>query len=148
MGETKRGWEECAGECFRRENRTKPKIERIRDLERGKYEVGINEDLKKISEQERLTKLTTKETEIETWQNHDYAGLDIDGELRELANRKAHGSDGIPGEEYNGRRKMGHQAGNQDYERHQKWAKIPSEWANGAIVYIRKQRRTRRMWKL
>ena len=41
-----------------------------------------------------------EEPHIETWPNQDYEGQDIDIELRKLANRKAHGTDGIPGEAY------------------------------------------------
>ena len=41
-----------------------------------------------------------EEPEIETWRNQVYEEQDIDRELRNLANRKAHGNGGIPGESY------------------------------------------------
>ena len=41
-----------------------------------------------------------EEPDIETWLNQDYKEQDIDKSLRNLANRKEHGNDGIPGEAY------------------------------------------------
>ena len=65
----------------------------------------INKDLQPIRQQAVLTKITQEEPDTETWRNQEYDAPDIDRELRNLANRKAHGSDGIPGEAYEATRK-------------------------------------------
>ena len=47
-----------------------------------------------------LTKIITDEPETGTWLNPKYAEQEIGRELRNMENREAHGSDGIPGESY------------------------------------------------
>ena len=65
----------------------------------------IDEDLQLIRQQEVLSGIIQEGTEEETWINQEYDEQDIDRELRNLANRKAHGGDGIPGEAYEATRK-------------------------------------------
>ena len=60
----------------------------------------IDEDIRLIRQQAALTKIIQEEPDTETWLNREYDEQDIGRELRNLANRKAHGGDGIPGEAY------------------------------------------------
>ena len=47
-----------------------------------------------------MNKIIQEEPDTETWISQGYDEQDLERELRNLANRKAHGSDGIPGEAY------------------------------------------------
>ena len=77
----------------------RPRIERTRDLGRG-GEIQVPENLQIARQQATHTKIITEEPETDTWLNQEYADQDIGRELRNMANRKAHGRDDIPGEVY------------------------------------------------
>ena len=47
-----------------------------------------------------LTRIMSSKLEIETWMDQEYDEQDIGSEIRNLALKKAHGNDGIPGEAY------------------------------------------------
>ena len=53
-----------------------------------------DEDLQLARQQEAIAKTIQEEPETETWINQEYGEQDIDRELRNLENQKAHGSDG------------------------------------------------------
>ena len=74
----------------------------------GKGEIKISENIRTIREQSKLTRLVSEDPEIETWLNQEYTDHDIEDELRKLETRKAHGSDGIPGDAYKTARKWAH----------------------------------------
>ena len=79
----------------------KPKIEHLRDLECGNGEMQITPSLSKIRERAPNTETHKKKPPgVEALRNKDYTEQDSDGELRRLANGKAHGGDGVLGEEY------------------------------------------------
>ena len=63
----------------------------------GKDDIRTKEDIKLISKQARITRILQSETDIETWIGQEYKGQEIDIAHRNLAIRKAHGIDGIPG---------------------------------------------------
>ena len=65
----------------------------------------IKEDLPPTPQREELTKITQEEPETGTRINQEYAEQEIGRELRNLASRKANGSDGIPGEALKATRK-------------------------------------------
>ena len=62
----------------------------------GKEEMHMGEDIQSIRRQAGLAKISQEDPETETWPNQEYDEQDIGRELRNLANRKAHGIDGIP----------------------------------------------------
>ena len=133
-------WGAWAAECFsKKQDQLTPKIVHIQELEWGEEEMHINEDLQLIRQQAALTKIIQEAHDTETWLNQEYDELDIDRELRNLASRKAHGSDGIPGEAYKATRAWAIKpmakitnAIKQD--------KIPENWTQGTIVYIYKNK--------
>ena len=127
--------EEWAAECFRNgKNITKAKDRSYTCFRMG-GEAGLSGDLRQIREQARLTKLIWEEPEIETRTNQEYTDQDIDGELRHLANRKAHGADGLPGEAYKESMTWAARPTTR-ITNDLKMAKIPDAWTNGAILYI------------
>ena len=90
----------------RKADRITPKIVHIQVLEWKEEEVRIDEDLQLIRQKAALTKIIQEEHDTETWINQEYDEQDIDRELRNQANRKAHGSAGIPGEAYKATRTL------------------------------------------
>ena len=56
--------------------------------------------LREIRQQAGLTQIMKGGPGTETWLNQDYTEQDIHREIRNLASRKSHGNDGIPGEAY------------------------------------------------
>ena len=77
-----------------------------------------------------------EEPEIETWRNQVYEEQDIDRELRNLANRKAHGNDGIPGEAYRETRQWETKPITEITNLVKNGRPIPERWTEGTIVYI------------
>ena len=99
--ETMERWGEWTEECFsKKAGQLTPKIVHIQELEWGKEEMRIDGDLQLIRKQTVLTKIAQEEPDAETRLNQEYDEQDIGRELRSVANRKAHGSDGIPGKAY------------------------------------------------
>ena len=108
MKETMERWGEWTSERFRKnKNQLTPKIEHIHDIEWEKEEMRIKGDLQSIRRQAALAMIMQGEPETETCLNQEYAGQEIGRELRNLANRKARGSERIPGEAYEATRKSG-----------------------------------------
>ena len=60
----------------------------------------IDEDIQLIRQKAALSKIIHEEPDPETWPSQEYGEQDIGREPRNLSNRKAHGSVGIPGEAY------------------------------------------------
>ena len=60
----------------------------------------ISANLAEIRLSESPTKIIADEPVAETWANRSYTEQDFDIDTRVLSNRKAHGNDRIPGEEY------------------------------------------------
>ena len=60
--------------------------------------------------------------------------------IRNLANMKSHGNDGIQGEAYKSTRKWGSKPITRIMNRIQKGQAIPEDWAGGSIVYIYKNK--------
>ena len=61
-------WGECAVEFFNKKKKDlNPKIEQIHDHEWGQDETRVNENMKKIRQQEGITMLIKEEPEIEAW---------------------------------------------------------------------------------
>ena len=58
------------------------------------------QSLREIRHQANMPQITKEEPDTETWINQDYADQDIGREIMDLARRKLHGNDGIPGEAY------------------------------------------------
>ena len=101
MGETLERWEEWTKECFIKEQKSlTPNIEHIRGPEWGKPFTQTSANLQEIRKHSMLTQMMENRPEIETWLNQDYTEQNIDVVLRNLALRKSHGNDGVPGEEY------------------------------------------------
>ena len=101
MTETMKRWEDWAEECFsKKSDQLTPEILHIQELELGAEEMHIAEDIQLIRQHAALTMKIQEEPDTETWLNQEYDEQDIGRELRSLPNRKAHGSDGIPGEAY------------------------------------------------
>ena len=101
MTETMKRWEEWAAECCsEKPDRLTSKIVHIPEQECAVEEMQIDEALRLTRQQEALRKIIQEEPDAETWLNSEYDEQDIGREIRNLANRKAHGSDGIPGEAY------------------------------------------------
>ena len=100
----------------------------------------VMEYLQTIRQHASITKITQLEPETETWINQEYAEQDIDRRLRGLANRKAHGCDGIPGKEYNATRKWEIAPITRIVGAIKTGHTIPENWTNGTIVYIYKNR--------
>ena len=106
MTETMKRLGEWAAEFFRKkEDQLTPKIEHIQELGWGGEEMQIGEGIQLIRQQEALAKIIQEEPETETWRNQEYDEQDIGREIRNLSGRKAHGSDGIPGDAYKATRK-------------------------------------------
>ena len=95
-------WEEWAAECFsKKSDQITPKIVDIQEQEwEAEEEMHIGDDIQLIRQQSALAKIIQEEPDAETWLSREYDEQDIDRELRNLSNRKAHGSDGVPGEAY------------------------------------------------
>ena len=93
--------------------------------------------IREIRKQAELTRIMREEPDIETWLNQDYEEQDIDIELRNLEKRKAHGNDGITGEEYKEKDK-GSSTNNENNEHNKNRMPIPERWTEGEIVYIYK----------
>ena len=66
--------------------------------------MGIPGNHIEIRQRECLTKSIDEEPDTETWLNQDRTEQDIDVDIRNSANRKAHGNDGIHGVEYKANR--------------------------------------------
>ena len=116
-----------------RKNKQKPQIEHIRDLEWGD-EIQTAESLKKLRKQARLPRIITAEPDTGTWFNQEYTEKDIDVDLRNLANRKAHWGDGIPGAEYKETRKWAVRPITGIMNKIENGQQIPAHWASGTIV--------------
>ena len=106
----------------------------------GEGEIQAPENLQIATQQAMLTNIITEEPETETWPNQEYAEQAIGRELRNTAKRKEHGSDGIPGEEYEAERKwtIAHIA--RIMNKINELQSIHGNWANGAILYIYKNK--------
>ena len=78
----------------------KPRIEHIPEEEWGKWNNKSTREHTWGKTPSEHTRIAKEEPEIETWRYQDYEEQDIDRELRNRANRKAHGNDGIPGAAY------------------------------------------------
>ena len=101
MTETMKSWGEWTAEFFsKKPDQLTPKIVHIQELEWEEEEMHIDEDMQLIRQQAALTKIIQEEPDTETWRNQEYDEQDIGRELRNLENRKAHGSAGIKGEAY------------------------------------------------
>ena len=101
MTETMKRWGELTAECFsKKPGQLTPEIVHMPEQEWAEEEMQIDEDIRLIRQQEALTKIIQEEPDAEKWLDREYDEQDIGRELRNLANRKAHGSDGIPGEAY------------------------------------------------
>lgn len=101
MKEMLERWEEWTKECFSKEHKDlAPRIIHIAEQEWGKNFLTAPTDIKEIRGNADLTKIMNDKPEIESWLNQEYSEQDIETELRNLALKKAHGNDGIPGEAY------------------------------------------------
>ena len=58
------------------------------------------DSLTEIRQQEKLTNVIAEGPDTKPWLNQAYAEQDIGAEIRNLADRKARGNDGIPGGAY------------------------------------------------
>ena len=85
-------------------------------------------------------RIITEEPETETWRNQEYAERDIDGELRNLTNRKAHGSDGIPVEAYKATSKWTIAPIAEIMHQIKEGQAIPENWTIRPISYIYKNK--------
>ena len=86
-----------------------------------------------IRKQEGLTQIM-KEPEIETWLNQDYKEQYFGKELRNLASRKAHENDGIPGEAYKATRQWAITPITKITNLIKNGRPIPDRWTEGEIV--------------
>ena len=67
-------WGEWTSECFRKhKDQLIPKIEHIHDLEWGKEETQVEEDLRTTRQKAAIAKIIQEEPETETWLNQEYA---------------------------------------------------------------------------
>ena len=138
MGEAMEIWEEWTAECIsKKKGQLKPKISHIHDIEWGK-EIQVTEDLQTIRRQAEITKIIQEEPGTETWLNQEYAEQDINRELRNATNRKAHGRDGIPGEAYKETREWATKPITRITNAIKEGHAIPENWTNGTIAYIYK----------
>ena len=62
--------------------------------------MAISPNLQEIRQRASSAQIVKEEPGTETWMNQSDTEHDIDREIRKLSDRKAHGDDGIPGEEY------------------------------------------------
>ena len=98
LNETLKRSEEWAQECFvEGQARLKPQVGHSGNR-MGKEMATISPNIQEIRQRASLAQVIKEEPETGTWMNQAYTELDIDREIRNLANRKAHGGDGIPGE--------------------------------------------------
>ena len=97
-------------------------------------------NLQDIREKAELTQIMWKKPDIETWLNQDYKEQDIDIELRNLALKKAHGNDGIPGEAYKATRSWAVTPITKITNLIKNGKPIPEKWTEGEIVYIYKNK--------
>ena len=85
-------------------------------------------------------KIITEAPETETWISQEYTEQDIARALRNLAKRKAPVSDGIPCEEYREASKWPITPAARILGNIKGGRATPGNWANGAIVYIYKNK--------
>ena len=91
-------WEEWEEERLGKDKTIlQPKIGHIQGKEWGKQTMQIIDSPTEIRQQARITRITADEPDTETWLNQAYAEQDSGAGIRNLANRKLHGNDGIPG---------------------------------------------------
>ena len=93
-------------------------------------------NLYEIRKQAGITRIMKEGPEIETWLNQDYKEHDIDRELGNLTNRKAHGRDGIPGEAYKATRRWAVKHVTKITNLIKNGRPIPERWTEGTTVYI------------
>merc|ERR1712112_393396 len=87
-----------------------------------------------------MGKIIQEEQDTEIWRNQEYDEQDIGRELRNLSNRKAHGSDGIPGEAYKATRVWAIKPIEKSTNAIKTGQQIPENWTQGSIVYIYKNK--------
>ena len=97
-------------------------------------------NLYEIRKQAGLTQIMREEPESETWLNQDYKEQDIDRELGNLANRKAHGNGGVPGEAYKETRQWAITPVTKITNLIKNGRPIPDRWTEGTVVYIYKNK--------
>ena len=115
-----------------------PNIAHISDQELGKETMKISENVREIRQRDSLTHIIQEEPETETWINQAYTEQDVDREIRNLSDRKAHGNDGIPGDAHKETRQWEIKTITKIAHLVKEGHPIPKEWGNGAIVYIYK----------
>ena len=131
MQETMKRWGEWEDECFRKDKaRLKPKIEQIPDQEWDKVTMRVQESITEIRQRASITKIIDEEPEIETWLNLSYTEKDIDIEIRNIANREAHGNDGIPGAAYKSMRQWETKPITRITNQIHRGTEIPEDWEN------------------
>ena len=135
VDETLKRWGEWTNECFSKsQDSLKPRIEHISEEEWGKEVIKPPGNLYEIRRQAELTQIAKEEPGIETWINQDYEEQDINRELWNLANRKAHGNDGIPGEAYRETRQWETKPITEITNLVKNGRPIPERWTEGTIV--------------
>ena len=76
-----------------RQSSPETKIAHIHDHGWNIDTLRVPEILTDIRQHSSLTKIIAEDPEIDTWLNQAYTDQDIDVEIRNLANRKAHSND-------------------------------------------------------
>ena len=102
-----------------------------------------NENIDSIAEirqQGSLTDIISEEPDAEIWLNQAYAKQDIVAEIRNLPNRKAHGDDGLPGEDYNAARQWAIEPFTRIMNQIKDGQSELEDCENGSIVYIYKNK--------
>ena len=62
--------------------------------------VNVSPNLQEIRQKASMAQVIKEEPGTETWMNQAYTELDIGREIRNMASRKSHGNEGIPGAAY------------------------------------------------
>ena len=93
-----------------------------------------------IRQQGSLTKIIAEEPDTETWLIHEYTEQAIEIGIRNLANRKAHGNDRIPGEACKATRQWAIRPIAKIMNQIKKGRSIPEDWTIGTIEYIYKNK--------
>ena len=86
--------------------------------------------------QSNVAKIIAEEQDNATWINQEYAEQDVDIGTRNLANRKSHGDDGIPGEEYKATRKLEIGPITKIANQIKTGQSIHENWTSGKVAYI------------
>ena len=134
-------WGEWTKECFSKEQKElKPMIEHIAEQEWEQTFLKAPKNLQTIRGNAKLTKITKNKPEIEAWMNREYTEQDIETEIKNLALKKAHGNDGIPGEAYRATREWATKPITKIMNLIKNGNPIPEKWTEGTIVYIYKEK--------